>query len=163
MGTCWKCAPQPHRSIVLRCVEQRCLLASELNGKETETVEVPPPIPPSQIPRSMLALRATEAETDIDGERKGSLAQRGLRWSTGRQRRAQRNKIHRALPVLASSYYVHDGSGKIRAYHLTQSVAKEDHRDSWSARHLKWGPNSKEDRADRDGTPGSFPGADVEA
>ena len=74
VGTCWKCAPQPHRSFAVR---RACLLAGELNGKETETVEVPPPIPPSQIPRSTESNRSRDryrwGKEGVAGTKRASL------------------------------------------------------------------------------------------
>ena len=62
---------------MLRCVEPRCQrsLASELNGKETETKFRYFSRRRRFVSSKLRALRATEAEADIDVERKGSLSQ----------------------------------------------------------------------------------------
>ena len=67
---------------MLRCVhvERRCQrwLASELNGKDTETKFRYFSRRRRFVSSELRALRATEAEADIDVERKGSLSQSGV-------------------------------------------------------------------------------------
>ena len=156
---------------MLRCVERRCQrqLASKLNGKETETKFRYFSHRRRFVSSELRALRATEAEADIDVERKGHCWKAGsslVDWPAHcADTRAQRNNIHRVIPDSLLS--THD-SGKIRANTwLKASPKKIMLIPAWPARHSKWSQNSKEDRNDRGhrstSACASFLGAEVEA
>ena len=116
---------------MLRCVhvERRCQpLASELNGKDTETKFRYFSRRRRFVTSELRALRATEAEADINVERKGSLSQSGVfagRVAGALRRQASDSKIHSHswLPPIQS------WQRKNPSNQLTQSLAKEDHAD----------------------------------
>ena len=117
---------------MLRCVhvERRCQpLASELNGKDTETKFRYFSRRRRFVTSELRALRAREAEADIDVERKWSLSQSGVfagRLACALRRHAsEKEQIHSHswLPPIQS------WQRKNPSNQLTQSLAKEDHAD----------------------------------